>query len=133
MTPFIMGAAIVTISAGESFQLMDLNLANYAIPGGTAGSPDVELQSGTLAISGDVNDFYTVAGYVPPQYVIGGGTPPISVSGGGTIALSGGSDVSIGGTIGEAITINFMDDQNNLLTLSKYERFIDTPSACRSN
>lgn len=117
---FIMGAALVTISAGKSFQLMDLNLANYAIPGGSAGSPEVELQSGTLAIGGNVNDFYTVAGYVPPQYVIGGGTPPISVSGGGTIALSGGSDVSIGGTIGAAIDINFVDDQNNLLTLGGF-------------
>ncbi len=117
---FIMGAALVTISIGESFQLMDLNLANYAIPGSTAGSPEVQLQGGTLAISGNVNDFYTVAGYVPPQYVIGGGTPPISVSGGGTIALSGGSDVSIGGTIGDAISINFADDQNNLLTLGGF-------------
>jgi Ca2+-binding RTX toxin-like protein len=118
---FIMGAALVTISAGESFQVQDLNLASYALPGSaTIGTPEVLLQSGTLAIGGNLNDTYTVAGYVPPQYVSGGGTPPISVSGGGTIALSGGSSLSIGGTIGTDIGISFNDDAHNTLTLGGF-------------
>jgi Ca2+-binding RTX toxin-like protein len=89
---FVMGAAAIAISAGESFQVLDLNLANYFLPGSSAiGTPEILLQSGTLTVGGNVYDAYTVAGYVPEQYVPGGGTPPISVSGGGTIALAGGT------------------------------------------
>lgn len=118
---FVMGAAVITISASETFQALDLNLANYFLPGSSAiGTPEILLQSGTLTVGGNVYDAYTVAGYVPAQYVPGGGTPPISVSGGGTIALAGGSSLSIGGTIGTDINIKFLDDTHNTLTLGGF-------------